>query len=138
VATFAYDPDVRINERLMDTLDETSKRGFVESCPAKVYAYDAPTRTVAIEDAARCMYCHECVNKAESLGHTNLVSIAPKPGRFIFSVEGTGSLNVESIVRTALAVLVKKLELIDSEVHIEILQDQHRPSAAAAAAADGY
>jgi len=134
VATFQYDPDVRLNDRLMETLDETAKKGFVESCPAKVYAYDAHTRTVAIEDAGRCMYCHECVNKAESLGHTNLVSIAPKPGRFIFSVEGTGSLNVETVVRTALDVLYNKLTLVESEVHIEILGDHARPEAAAAAA----
>jgi len=104
----------------------------VDSCPAKVYGYDAPSRTVTIEDAARCMYCHECVNKADSYGLPQLVSIAPKPGRYIFSVEGTGSLPVEQVVRTALQVLDTKLSLIEEEVHIEVLGDQHRAAAAGA------
>lgn len=52
----------------------------------------------------------------------NLVSIAPKPGRFIFSVEGTGSLNVDQIVMTAIDVLYAKLTLIEDEIHSEILK----------------
>ncbi len=132
VATFQYEPDVRLNDRLMDTLEENQKKNFVDSCPTKVYSYDNATKTVAIEDANRCMYCHECVNKAESYGLTQLVSIAPKPGRYIFSVEGTGSLPVEQVVRTALQVLEAKIALIEEEIHVEILQDRHRTNAAAA------
>ena len=158
MATFAYEPDVRLNEREMDKLDEvrrktnsddtvrsplvpspvsfahlcslllisccvqSKKKSFAESCPTKVYAYNEHTRTVAVEDANRCVYCQECVKKAESYKMPNLVSIAPKPGRFIFSVEGTGSLNVDQIVMTAIDTLYAKLTLIEDEIHSEILK----------------
>lgn len=160
VATFLYEPDVRLNDREMDKLDEvrtqpqahstgraistslavrliscalflrmfpcrrvqSKKKAFADSCPTKVYAYNEHTRTVAVEDANRCMYCQECVKKAESYKIPNLVSVAPKPGRFIFSVEGTGALNVDQIVATALEVLHSKLVLIEDEIYSEILK----------------
>lgn len=106
---------------------QAQKRDFVDSCPTKVYAYDDHSRSVVIEDANRCMYCQECVEKSEqSFQLTNLVSIAPKPGRFIFSVEGTGALNVDQVVTTAIDVLARKLTLIEDEIHMEILKDGDR------------
>lgn len=59
----------------------------VNSCPTKVYKYNEETKQVDIEDALRCTYCQECVRKAEDLGKPDLVTIAPKPDRFIFTVE---------------------------------------------------
>lgn len=126
VATFQYEPEVRLNDREMERLDERSKKEFADSCPTKVYAYDEHSRTVTVEDALRCMYCQECVGKAESLRRPNLVSIAPKPGRFIFSVEGTGALNVDQVVLTALEVLYRKLTLVEDEIHMEVLKDDQR------------
>ena len=75
------------------------------------------------------LFHSECVKKAESYKLSNLVSIAPKPGRYIFSVEGTGALNVDQIVKTAIDVLYRKLSLIEDEVHIEILKDTDRREA---------
>ena len=126
VATFQYEPDVRLNEREIEKMDEIKKQEFVASCPTKVYAYDEHNRTVTIEDANRCVYCEECVKKADEFGMPNLVSIAPKPGRFIFSVEGNGALNVDQIVMTALDVLSKKLTMIEDEIHMEVLKDGQR------------
>lgn len=126
VATFQYEPSVRVNDAEMNRLDDAQKKAFVASCPTKVYGYDEHARQVTIEDANKCMYCLECVRKAEELRLPQLVSIAPVPGRFIFSVEGTGALNVDQIVMTALDVLARKLTLIEDEVHIEIVKDGDR------------
>ena len=101
---------------------QSQKLAFVASCPTKVYSYNEHTRSVAIEDANRCMYCQECVKKAESFKVPTLVSIAPKPGRFIFTVEGTGALDVDQVVATAIDVLYRKLTLIEDQVNIEILK----------------
>jgi len=109
VATFQFDPDIKINQEEMDSLSEEKKKEFVESCPTKVYAYKEQTRQVVIEDATKCTYCGECQKKCEALGVPDLVHIAPKPGRFIFSVESTGVLPPEQIVLTALNVLKEKL-----------------------------
>jgi DNA-directed RNA polymerase II subunit RPB3 len=125
VATFQYDPSIRLNDAEMNKLDESQKKAFVESCPTKVYGYDEHSRTVAVEDASKCMYCQECVRQAEEFRQPQLVSIAPVPGRFIFSVEGTGALNVDQVVMTAIDVLARKLTLIEDEIHIEVLKDQN-------------
>ena len=112
------------------SLLQAQKIAFATSCPTKVYSYNEHTRTVAIEDANRCMYCQECVKKAENFQMPNLVSIAPKPGRFIFSVEGTGALDVDQVVATAIDVLYRKLTLIEDQVNIEILKKDDGAAAA--------
>jgi len=74
-----------------------------------VYAYKEQTRQVVIEDATKCTYCKECIKKAESFGCPELVTVQPKPERFIFSVESTSVLPPEQIVLTALNVIKDKL-----------------------------
>lgn len=109
VATFQHDPNVKINDREMETLDEERKIEFVNSCPTKVYVYKEASRTVEIEDMSKCMYCQECVKKADKFNKPDLVTVVTKPGRFVFSVEGTGALPVVDIVNKAIRALKEKL-----------------------------
>lgn len=44
--TFMYEPDIRINEELMDTLTLEEKRSWVESSPTKVFDIDLVTHQV--------------------------------------------------------------------------------------------
>lgn len=44
--TFMYEPDIRINEELMDTLTLEEKRSWVESSPTKVFDLDPVTHQV--------------------------------------------------------------------------------------------
>lgn len=44
--TFMYEPDIRINEELMETLTPEEKRSWVESSPTKVFEFDEDTQQV--------------------------------------------------------------------------------------------
>jgi len=123
VATFQYEPDVKIDQSEMEKLSEEKKLSFVACCPTKVFAYKEQTRQVAVEDANKCMYCNECVYKAENFNVPELVSIKQKQDRFIFTVETTGALRPEEIVLSALNVLKEKLTDLEQEL-INIKREQ--------------
>jgi len=108
MATFQYDPDVRLNEDDLRRLSEEQKELLVKSCPTQVYSYDQQTGLIAI-DARKCMYCEECVRKAEAFDVPDLVSITQKPDRFIFTVEATGALPPHQIVLTAFETIKQKI-----------------------------
>lgn len=44
--TFMYEPDIRINEELMETLTLEEKRSWVESSPTRVFEIDPDTHQV--------------------------------------------------------------------------------------------
>ncbi|CAN6482400.1 unnamed protein product [Victoria cruziana] len=46
--TFIYEPDIRINEDLMETLSLEEKEELVESCAAQVFGIDPNTRQVGV------------------------------------------------------------------------------------------
>ena len=100
----------------MDTLSESQKKQFVTSCPTRVYAYEEQHRVVVVEDSVGCMFCEECIRKAELFEVTDLVSIGTKPGRFLFKVETTGVMPPEQIVFSALKTLASKLQILDEEL----------------------
>jgi len=103
------DPDVQINQPEMAKLSEEQKKQFAESCPTKVYAYNEQTRQVSVEDAQKCMYCEECIKRGLKFKSPELVSVKPKPGRFIFRVESYGHLPPEQIVQMGITRLKDKL-----------------------------
>jgi len=82
-------------------------------------------REVYIEDMSKCMYCKECVKKAESSGFRKpeMVEIIAKQDRFHFSVETNGSLPPEAVVITALEVLQKKLADLQTEINTTIKRE---------------
>jgi DNA-directed RNA polymerase subunit D len=71
-----------------------------------------------LEDCSLCRLCERACLSA-SIGAESSIRVSPDPTRFIFSVEGDGSLPVIEIISTALASLKKRatdLEAILSEV----------------------
>lgn len=44
--TFMYEPDIHINEDMMDTLTLEEKQGWVDSSPTKVFDIDAASQQV--------------------------------------------------------------------------------------------
>ena len=96
---------------MMSNLSKEQKVDFVNSCPTKVYSLNKKTEQIQIDNVMNCMFCEECVKKADSWKlPESLVKISTKPGKFIFTVETTGSLRPEEIVKMALDQLKKKLE----------------------------
>lgn len=117
VATYQYSPIIHIDTRtIQQTLDEEQKRKLVDSCPTKVYAYAEDRAEVYIEDASKCMYCMECVKRAEKYGIGEAVRVEMSQDRFIFNVESNGSLPPEQIVNTAFTILQQKLNYIQTEI----------------------
>jgi len=117
VVTYHFDPDVKINSSKIDELSEVKKQEWVNSCPTKVFKYDEDTKKVEIENASNCMFCKECKKKAEDYEKPDMVSIAPKLDRFIFSVETTGALRPEDIFLYALDVLKRKLANLQANLN---------------------
>jgi DNA-directed RNA polymerase II subunit RPB3 len=91
----------------------------VNSCPTKVYRYSEDEHTADIEDASRCTYCDECKKKAIQLGVPDLVSVRHKQDRFLFTVETTGALRPEEVMRSALKILQEKLTNLHSHLATE-------------------
>jgi DNA-directed RNA polymerase II subunit RPB3 len=46
--TFMYEPDIRIDQHIMDTLTLDEKRSWVESSPTKVFDIDPNTNQVSM------------------------------------------------------------------------------------------
>lgn len=107
----------------MDKLSELQKKEIVSSCPTRVYAYEEQHRVVVVEDPVACMFCEECLRKAENFEVSNLISIGTKPGRFLFKVETTGVMPPEQIVFSAIKTLALKLHLLDEEI-MTLVHDQ--------------
>ncbi|CAB4290558.1 unnamed protein product [Prunus armeniaca] len=54
--TFMYEPDIRINEELMDMLTIDEKKAWVESSPTKVFDFDPKTEKVIALDSCCAGY----------------------------------------------------------------------------------
>lgn len=110
--TFMYEPDIHINENLMETLTLDEKREWVESCPTKVFDINPDTQQVYVHDAEAYSYDDEVIKKAEAMGKPGLVSINAKDDSFIFTVESTGALKASQMLLNAIDILKHKLETV--------------------------
>ena len=126
VATFQYNPLIQLHPSLNAQLSVEQKQRFVESCPTKVYAYVQESRSVEVEDATKCMYCMECVKRADKYGLSDCVSVQMEQNRFIFSVESNGSLAPEQIVLMAIEELQKKLQLLQTEINTTVMKKDEK------------
>ncbi|XP_049850792.1 DNA-directed RNA polymerase II subunit rpb3-like [Schistocerca gregaria] len=115
-ATFQLDVDIRLNQNELDMLKSSQKKEFVDSCPTKVYKYDNMTDIVDIEDSTRCTFCQVCKDKAQKMGHPNLVFLTEKQDKFRFIVETSKSLPPDEVVLNGLKVLLDKLTRINSSI----------------------
>ncbi|RCV10862.1 hypothetical protein SEVIR_2G148400v4 [Setaria viridis] len=109
--TFMYEPDILINEELMDTLTFDEKRSWVESSPTKVFDLSANGK-VTVCDAEAYTYDDEVIKKAEAMGKPGLVEINAKEDSFIFTVETTGAITAYELIMNAITVLRQKLDAI--------------------------
>ena len=126
VATFQYNPLIQLHPQLNAQLTVEQKQRFVESCPTKVYGYVQESRTVEVEDATKCMFCMECVKRADKYGLSDCVSVQMEQNRFIFSVESNGSLAPEQIVLMAIDELQKKLNLLQTEINTTVTKKDEK------------
>ncbi|KAF6175356.1 hypothetical protein GIB67_009050 [Kingdonia uniflora] len=110
--TFMYEPDIHINEDLMETLTLEDKKNWVESSPTKVFDIDPNTQHVVVVDAEAYTYDDEVIKKAEAMGKPGLVEIYAKEDSFIFTVESTGAVKASQLVLNAIEILKQKLDAV--------------------------
>ncbi|XP_051144757.1 DNA-directed RNA polymerases II, IV and V subunit 3-like [Andrographis paniculata] len=110
--TFMYEPDIYINEELMETLTLEEKKEFVESSPTKVFDINPNTHQVYVYDAEAYTYDDEVLKKADAMGKPGLVTIQAKEDSFIFTVETTGAIKASQLFLNAIEVLKQKLDAV--------------------------
>ncbi|KAF8404965.1 hypothetical protein HHK36_009860 [Tetracentron sinense] len=110
--TFMYEPDIHINEDLMETLSLEEKRNWIESSPTKVFDIDPNTQQVVVVDPEAYAYDDEVIKKAEAMGKPGLVEIYAREDSFIFTVESTGAIKASQLVINAIEVLKQKLDAV--------------------------
>ncbi|VFQ66614.1 unnamed protein product [Cuscuta campestris] len=110
--TFMYEPDIYINEDMMDTLTLEEKRSIVESSPTKVFDIDPVTQQIVVVDAEAYTYDDEVLKKIASMEKHGLIEINAKEDSFIFTVESTGAIKASQLVLNAIEVLKQKLDAV--------------------------
>ncbi|KAJ9705120.1 hypothetical protein PVL29_003254 [Vitis rotundifolia] len=110
--TFMYEPEIHINEDLMESLTLEEKTSWVESSPTKVFDIDPNTQQVTVSDPEAYTYDDEVLKKAEAMGKPGLVEIYAKEDSFIFTVESTGAIKASQLVLNAIDVLKQKLDAV--------------------------
>lgn len=110
--TFMYEPEIHINEDLVETLSLEEKQSWVESSPTKVFDIDPNTEQVVVVDPEAYTYDDEVIKKAEAMGKPGLVEIYAKEDSFIFTVESTGAIKASQLVLNAIDVLKQKLDAV--------------------------
>ncbi|KAK1275055.1 DNA-directed RNA polymerase II subunit RPB3-A [Acorus gramineus] len=129
--TFMYEPDIHINEEMMESLTLDEKRQWIDSSPTKVFDIDPNTQQVVIVDPEAYTYDEEVIKKAEAMGKSGLVEIYAKEDSFIFTVESTGAVKAYQMLVNAIDVLRQKLDAVryteDADFH---LLDEHMGGAA--------
>ncbi|KAL7002852.1 DNA-directed RNA polymerases II, IV and V subunit 3 [Sarracenia purpurea var. burkii] len=107
-----YEPDIHINEDMMETLTLEEKISWVESSPTKVFDIDPTTQQVVIVDPEAYTYDDEVIKKAEAMGKPGLVEIYAKEDSFIFTVESSGAVKASQLVLNAIEILKQKLDAV--------------------------
>ncbi|EFJ38153.1 hypothetical protein SELMODRAFT_75337 [Selaginella moellendorffii] len=110
--TFQYEPDIHINENLMETLSVEEKREWVDSSPTKVFEINPETQQVEVIDPEAYTYDDEVIKKAEAMGKPGLVEIYGKEDSFIFTVESTGAIKAAQMFLNAIEILRSKLDAV--------------------------
>lgn len=110
--TFMYEPEIRINEEMMESLSIEEKRDWIESSPTKVFDIDPNSQQVVVVDPEAYSYDDEVIKKAEAMGKAGLVEIEAREDSFIFTVESTGAVKSSKLVLNAIEILKQKLDAV--------------------------
>jgi len=124
VATVALKPypTIKMNASKVATLTEEQKREIMNSCPAKVFRHRPESGQLDIEDLEACIQCMECVKKVNSFKKgERIIVVGVEPNKFVFTIETSGSLAPEEIVKRAIFELRKKIE------HLKLALNEQEP-----------
>ena len=129
VANYQFIPKIKIDKKRLHHLTKNQKLQIINSCPKKVFKYNNLKKEIEIENLQDCMFCKECVIKCQDFDARKGIKISQSDRQFIFTVETTGVLSPEEIVKRALKVLREKIEVVkrdlkDQKQIIDINEEQ--------------
>jgi DNA-directed RNA polymerase II subunit RPB3 len=110
--TFMYEPEIHINEDLMESLSLEEKKEWIDSSPTRVFDIDPVTQQVMVVDPEAYSYDDEVIKKAEAMGKPGLIEINAKQDSFIFTVESTGAVKASQLLLNAIEILKQKLDAV--------------------------
>ncbi|KAA6416475.1 MAG: DNA-directed RNA polymerase II subunit RPB3-A-like [Trebouxia sp. A1-2] len=142
-ARFKYVPEITLDQQGLEDLSEIQKIELADSDPTKTFGLHPTTRKFFVQNIDLFNYNGEIQDKLQDMGRPNLVKIRQKqasqamptalvppvctlPGahgvssgnedHFIFTVESTGALHPEDIVRQSIQVITQKLHTLSSSL----------------------
>lgn len=110
---YQYEPIIKLDRDLADSLSTDEKILFVESCPRKVFGVDDDNK-VQIERTNDCIFCDECVTMAKVFGKKEMCSVKMDTNVFHFTVEAVtpdGPRSAIEVVRAAIRIFDYKMSL---------------------------
>lgn len=116
VSTIAlkYDPVVKLNDDVINEYEEEKKKGIVVVCPTGVFELDEATKQLHVTNPTNCIFCKECIFLAEDYRKFPedplAVNVEHSADRFYFTVETTGALEPQEVVRDGLRKLGEKVK----------------------------
>ena len=121
VCAMAYEPVIKINTEVAESMTAEEKIDFVQRCQIGVFDYKTDTeQIVCMRNAEEVMNnpieiekIGSDIAKAKGMSE-NLISITYKPDTFVFDLETTGCLTPYQVVTSALMVLSKKLKVVST------------------------
>lgn len=122
VATYRIWPIVTINEEQVATLTMEQKQELVDVCPDRILEIDEVTGSIkAVENYWEiATYTEDLKYHQDSLKKRkeddDFVSITHSTDKFIFNIEGTGAMDADEVVMSALRVLKDRLNYLAQEV----------------------
>lgn len=109
-------PLVELGKDFNQEMTVAQKKEFVNLCPRKVYRFNEMSQSVEVKDQDKCNLCIECSRYTDSLKKEKMVKLKEDDYKFIFTVESTGALQPEDIVKKALRILNQKIENFRNEL----------------------
>ncbi|KAG6432955.1 hypothetical protein SASPL_104551 [Salvia splendens] len=122
--TFMYEPEIYINEELMETLTMAEKQELFLAWNSAIFVYSAGYSLIAFLDKLgliqsmftmlRIIYTcdDEVLKKAEAMGKPDFVEIQAKEDSFIFTVETTGGIKASQLLINAIEILKQKQDVV--------------------------
>lgn len=118
-SAYRMEPRITIDKNYFKTKSPEWLERFVNCCPRNVFRLAPNEKTIEVENMLNCTFCRQCQETLENDGDKESernIYIDQVPDKYIFTVESTGALLPETIVKRAWDILRRKLERLLSDI----------------------
>ncbi|GMH57905.1 hypothetical protein TrLO_g13694 [Triparma laevis f. longispina] len=121
VATYRFIPEVYLNDTALTQLTQKQREQLVECCPDQILKIDDVTGQIILEPdfEDRATFTEDLHYLQESMKKKpedeDLITVKQSESKFVFTVESTGCMHAQEIVRSALRRMEEKLIMLKGE-----------------------